>query len=243
VQSLKDKVVVITGASQGVGAALARHMAAEQARLVLTARDKKKLESVAAALNLSRGNYKIVTADITRAIGMKKIVNAAYQKFGQIDVFINNAGIGISKLFIRTSEKDFDTIFKTNLKSVFYSFHELLPRMHEQGHGTIINISSMAGKQGVAGLSAYSASKAAMNILSEAVAGEVRNENIKICVFAPASIDTNFMSNFSDRSRTPSRAKKKLTVDEVAEALVFLAKQNKNAWTSMTELRPLLINK
>ena len=82
-----------------------------------------------------------------------------------------------------------------------------------------------------------------MNILSEAVAGEVRNENIKICVFAPASIDTNFMSNFSTRSRTPSRAKKKLTVDEVAEAVVFLAKQNKNAWASLTELRPLLINK
>jgi NADP-dependent 3-hydroxy acid dehydrogenase YdfG len=242
-QSLKDKVVVITGASQGLGAAIARHMAAEQARLVLTARNKKKLEEVAQSLNLSKGNFAIVTADITRASGIKKIVNTAYKEFGRVDVFINNAGIGLNKLFIRMSEKEFDTILNTNLKSVFYSFQELLPRFQKQDSGTIINVSSMAGKQGVPGMSAYSTSKAAMNILSESVAGEVRNENIKICVFAPASMDTNFGSNYQPRSRTPSRAKKKLTIDEVAEAIVFIAKQNKNVWTSMTEIRPLLINK
>ncbi|UCC45176.1 MAG: SDR family oxidoreductase, partial [Candidatus Zixiibacteriota bacterium] len=214
-RSLKDKIIVITGASRGIGAGIARLMAEEQAKLVLCGRDKKRLNRVAASLNLSTGNYMTVTADISRASGMSKIINGAYKKFGRVDVFVNNAGVGINKLFIRTSEKEFDTLFKTNLKSVFYCFKELLPRMQKQGGGQIINISSMAGKQGVPGLSAYSASKAAMNVLSEAVAGEARNENIKVCVLAPASVDTNFMSNLSSRSRTPSRAARKLTIDEV----------------------------
>jgi 3-oxoacyl-[acyl-carrier protein] reductase len=242
-RSLKDKVVVITGASRGIGAAIARHMAIEQARLVICGRNKKNLQEVASSLNLSRGNYVIVTADVAKASGMRKIVKTAYDRFGQVDVFINNAGVGMNKLFVRTSEKEFDTIFKTNLKSVFYCFQELLPRMHRQGYGQIINISTMAAKQGVPGLSAYSASKAAMNTLSEAVAGEVRNENIKISVLSPASVETGFMSNLSPRSRTPSKAAQKLSVDEIAEAVVFLARQNKNAWVSLAEIRPLLLKK
>lgn len=240
-RSLKDRVVVITGASRGIGAAIARQMASEQARLVLCSRNKSSLQEVASSLNLSRGNYVTVPADVSKASGMRKIINAAYDRFNQIDVFVNNAGVGMSKLFARTSEKEFDTIFKTNLKSVFYCFQELLPRMHKQGHGQIINISTMAAKQGVPGLSAYSASKAAMNTLSEAVAGEVRNDNIKICVLSPASVSTGFMSNLSPRSRTPSKAARKLSADEVAEAVVFMARQNENAWLSLSEIRPLLI--
>ena len=240
-RSLKDRVVVITGASRGIGAAIARQMAGEQARLVLCSRNKGNLQEVASSLNLSRGNYTTVLADVSKASGMRKIINTAFDRFDQIDVFVNNAGVGMSKLFGRTSEKEFDTIFKTNLKSVFYCFQELLPRMHKQGYGQIINISSMAAKQGVPGLSAYSASKAAMNTLSEAVAGEVRNDNIKICVLSPASVGTGFMSNLSPRSRTPSKAARKLSADEVAEAVVFMARQNENAWLSLSEIRPLLI--
>ena len=96
---------------------------------------------------------------------------------------------------------------------------------------------------GVAGLAAYSASKAALNVFSEAVAGEVRNDNIKVSVLAPASTDTGLMSNLSKDSHSPSKAALKLTVDEVAEAVIFLARQNTNAWTSMADIRPLLIKR
>ena len=122
-RTLKDKVVVITGASRGIGAAIARHMAVEQARLIICGRNKKNLQEVASSLNLSRGNYVVVTADVAKASGMRKIVKTGYERFGQVDVFINNAGVGMNKLFVRTSEKEFDTIFKTNLKSVFYCFN------------------------------------------------------------------------------------------------------------------------
>ncbi|HUV30603.1 MAG TPA: SDR family oxidoreductase [Acidobacteriota bacterium] len=242
-RSLKDKVVVITGASRGIGAAIARVMAGQEAQLVLCGRNKKNLQNVASSLNLSRGNFVTVTADVSKASGMARIVRTAYDKFGRVDVFVNNAGVGIGKLFIRTTEKEFDTVINTNLKSVFYCFKELLPRLQKQGGGQIINVSSMAAKQGTPGLSVYSASKAAVNVLSEAVAGEVRNENIKICVLAPASVETGFMSNLAPRARASSKAARKLAVEEVADAVLFLARQNENAWVSLAEIRPLFVRK
>lgn len=243
-RSLQDKVVVITGSSQGIGAAAARLFAAEGAKVVICGRDKKRLQEVAAGLNLSPGNVAMVTADLLKSSGMKKIVRTAVEKFGQIDVFVNNAGVAVAKLTERMTEKEYDTIFDTNVKAVFLSFLELLPLMQKQGGGQIINVSSMAGKAGVAGISVYSASKAALNVLTEGVANEVRNDKIKISVLAPASTDTNLSSNMSPRARkTPSRASKKLTVDEVAEGIVFLARQNDNAWMSLAEIRPLAVKR
>ncbi len=242
-RSLKDKIIVITGASRGIGEGIARVFAAEQAKLVLCGRHKERLERVAKSLALPKSHVYTVTADITRASGIKKIVNAAYKKFGVIDVFINNAGVGARKNLVDTSEKEYDLMMDTNLKAVFFSLKELLPRMRKQNFGQIINISSGAGRIGMPGLAVYSASKAALNAFSEAVAGEVRNDNIKISVLAPGSTDTRFMSGRSKKSSMHQRATTKLTVDEVAEAVLFLAKQNENAFTSMADIRPLITRK
>jgi len=109
--------------------------------------------------------------------------------------------------------------------------------MKKQGGGHIINISSLAGKQGVPNIAVYSASKAALNTLSEAVASEVRQDNIKISVLAPGSTDTGFMSG------KPNSSKMTLKVDDVAGAVLNLAKQDENTWQSLTEIRPLIIKK
>ncbi|UCD94873.1 MAG: SDR family oxidoreductase [Candidatus Zixiibacteriota bacterium] len=242
-RSLRNKVVVVTGAGRGIGAAITRHFFDEGARVVLAARNKKRLQETAASLGADEKDYLIVTADVTVRKQMKKIVLSAMKKFGQIDIFVNNAGVGIHKPLVKTTEKEFDVIFNTNLKAIYYSFLELVPLFKKQAGGQIINISSGAGRIGVPGLAAYSSSKAALNAFSEAVAGEVRNDNIKISVLAPASTDTNLMSNLSKKSKTPSKAAVKLTVDEVAEAVIFLARQNTNAWTSTADIRPLHIKK
>jgi len=242
-RSMKNKVVVITGASRGIGEGIARLFALQGSRIVLVARNRKRLEAVSKGLGLEKKDYLVVLADLRIGRHVKRIISQALKKFGRIDIFINNAGVGIHKPIIRTTEKEFDVIFDTNLKAVYHSFRELIPLMKKQGGGQIINISSSAGRIGVPNLAAYSSSKAALNAFSEAVAGEIRNDNIKISVLAPASTDTSLMSNMSKKSRTPSKAAKKLTVEEVAEAVLFLASQNKNAWTSMADIRPLLIRK
>ena len=242
-RSVKDKVVVVTGSSRGIGAAIARIFANEGAKVVLHGRDKKALEESAKATSLPDDRQATIIADVTTADGMRAIIDTAYDKFGVIDIFVNNAGVGINRPIVDTTEAQYDQIMDTNLKAVFHCFRELLPRMLKQGFGQIINISSGTGRIGQPGLSVYAASKAALNVFSEAVAGEVRNDNIKICVLSPASTDTKLMSNMLHESRTPSRAAKKLTVDEVAEAVLYLARQNENAWTSMADIRPLLINR
>lgn len=242
-QSVKDKVVVITGASKGIGEGIARVFAEHQPRLVLCGRNKQRLDKVAKALNLPKGHVLTISADITKAAGMKKIVTTAYKKFGVVDIFINNAGVGVSIDIVHTTEREYDITMDTNLKAVFYSFKELLPRMLKQGHGHIISISSGAGRFGMPGLAVYSASKAALNAFCEAVSGEVRNNNIKIAVLAPGSTDTNFTPRLPKRPSSHRGAATKLTVTEVAEAVLFLAMQNKNAFTSMADIRPLITKK
>ena len=242
-RSVKGKVVVITGASRGIGAATARLFAKEQAKLVLCGRDKKALSEVAGSLNLPKPHYSTVIADVTKASGMRKIVDSAYRKFGVIDIFINNAGVGVRKGIVLTTEKEYDLTFNTNVRAIYYSFRELIPRMKKQGGGQIINISSMVSKQGVPNLAVYCASKAAVSILSEAVAGEVRNDNIKVSVLMPGSTGTGFMSHLSKDMKPSRKDKPRLTAEEVAEAVLFIAKQDKNAWTSMVDIRPLLLPK
>jgi len=243
VRSLKNLVVVITGASQGIGAAIARHFALEGARLALIARNREKLKAVASDLPLPQKEILVLPTDMRNASAVRVAVQSVRENFGRIDIFINNAGVGINKPVVELSEEEFDTIFETNVKAVFHTFRELIPVFLQQGGGQIINISSGAARIGAPGLAAYAASKAALNILSESVAGEVRNENIKISVLSPASTETRLMSNMSEASRSPSKAALKLTVDEVAEAVIFLARQNSNAWTSMADIRPLLIKR
>lgn len=242
-RSVRGRVVVITGASRGIGAATARVFAKEQAKLILCGRDKKALTGVVSSLKLPKSDYVAVIADITKASGMKKIVNAAFKKFGVIDIFVNNAGVGVRKDIVLTTEKEYELTFDTNVKAIYYSLKELIPRLKKQGGGQIINISSMAGKQGAAGMAIYCASKAALTVLSEAVAGEVRNDNIKVSVLMPGSTATGFMSHLSKDLKPSAKDKPRLSVDDVAEAVLFIAKQNKNAWTSMTDIRPLLVRK
>jgi NADP-dependent 3-hydroxy acid dehydrogenase YdfG len=243
VHSVKGKVVVITGASRGIGAAIARLFAREKAKLVLCGRDRKALTEVAASLGLPKTDYLTVLADVTKAAGMKSLVNAAYKKFRVIDIFVNNAGVGVRKDVVLTSEKEYDLTFNTNVKAIYYSFRELIPRMKKQGGGQIINISSMAGKQGVPNLAVYCASKAAVTILSEAVAGEVRNDNIKVSVLMPGSTGTGFMSHLATDLKPSPKDKPRLAPEEVAEAVLFIAGQNQNAWTSEVDIRPLLLPK
>jgi len=243
VQSLENKVVVVTGASRGIGAAIVRAFAKEGANVVLTARDRARLKKSADESGLTKQRHHIITADITRHSGVKKIVAQTLKKFGRIDIFVNNAGVGVHKSILDTSEKEFDGMFDTNMKGVFFSFLEVIPVMKKQKGGQIINISSAAGLRGEPMIAVYASTKAALNAFSEGVAREVRNDGIKISVLAPASVATDFAYNFTGEKKPnpASKAKKKLAVDEVAQAVVGMAKDNPNAWTSLSVLRPLSV--
>lgn len=239
-RTLKDKVVVITGGSRGIGAAIAAEFAKEEARVVLCGRDRDALQSVGRSLGLPDEAWHSVVCDLIKRDCMQKIVEEAYNKFGRIDIFVNNAGVGGFKPLVEISDEEFDYIFEVNLKAVYRALKELLPRYNKQGGGQVICISSM-GASGGPGMAAYAASKAALNVLCESVAAEVRNQNIKICVLAPGSVETSFGGGHPHRSSDPN--KMRLTAKEVAEAVLFMAKQNDNAWMSYAGLRTLRTKK
>lgn len=237
-RNLKDKTVVVTGASRGIGAEIARAFARENCKLVLCGRDKELLREVAASCELPKKSIKTIIADVRKPAGMKKIVDTAYKKFGRVNIFVNNAGVGYRRSIVEVAEAEYDITFDTNLKAVFLSFKELIPRMKKQGGGQIINVSSMAAKKSDPGIAVYAASKAALNKLSESVAGEVRGDNIKICVLAPGYVATDLVSRPAKKL-----ARSLLSTGDVADAVIYLARQNDNAWISMVDIRPLITKK
>ncbi len=251
--SLQKKVVAVTGASKGIGLAIARHFAAEGAQVALLGRKTRDLKTALRSFPRGESSSLIVRCDIRKRDELKQAIRQIKKHFGRLDIWVNNAGVGAHKPLTETTEREYDAMLDTNLRAVFYSFKELIPLFRKQKSkadscsGHIINISSGAARIGAANLAVYAASKAALNALSESVANEVRQEGIKISVLSPASTNTNLMRNLSaqksGRALSPSKAAVKLTVDEVAEMVVFLAKQNSNAWTSMADIRPLQTRK
>ncbi len=251
--SLESKVVVVTGASKGIGLAIAREFAAAGSKVALLSRGAPKKNFSLCDFASGGANCLHFKCDVRKLSELKKSITQIKKQFGRIDIWVNNAGVGAHKPLTETTEREYDAMLDTNLRAVYYSLKLLIPLFRKQKSisdscaGHIINISSGAARIGAANLAVYAASKAALNALSESVANEVRVDGIKISVLSPASTNTNLMRNLTakkpGRALSPSRAATKLTVEEVAEATVFLARQNQNAWTSMMDIRPLQIRK
>jgi NAD(P)-dependent dehydrogenase (short-subunit alcohol dehydrogenase family) len=189
---MQDRVVVITGASAGIGAALAKLIGARGARPVLLARRESELLAVAAA---SGPHAMAIVADVTRRDDVKRAVDATLARFGQLDVWVNNAGRGISRPVSELTDEDVDDMMRVNLKSALYGMQAVLPHFRQRGRGHIINISSMLGRVPFAPVrSAYSASKHALNALTANLRMELRPQfpNIFVSSVHPGVVATEF---------------------------------------------------
>jgi NADP-dependent 3-hydroxy acid dehydrogenase YdfG len=189
---MRDKVIVITGASAGIGAALAELVGKQGARPVLVARREKELAEVTAR---SGPQALPVVADVTRRADVERVVAAALERFGQIDVWVNNAGRGISRPVSQLTDEDIDEMMLVNLKSALYGMQAVLPHFKQGKRGHIINISSMLGRVPVAIVrSAYSASKHALNALTANLRMELRPDfpDIHVSTVSPGVVQTGF---------------------------------------------------
>jgi NADP-dependent 3-hydroxy acid dehydrogenase YdfG len=189
---MKDKVVVITGASAGIGAALARLVAEKGGRPVLLARREKELNEVAAGC----GPHALaLVTDVTRREEVARAVATAVARLGQIDVWVNNAGRGITRVTSELTDADLDEMITANLKSALYGMQEVLPHLRQRGRGQIINVSSMLGRVPLAPFrSAYCASKHALNALTATLRMELRASDPDIVVTSvhPGVVATEF---------------------------------------------------
>jgi NADP-dependent 3-hydroxy acid dehydrogenase YdfG len=216
---MQDRVVVITGASAGIGAALARLVGRKGGRPVLLARRKDELEKVAAA---SGPQALALVTDVTRRDEVERAVAATLARFGQIDVWVNNAGRGISRPVSELTDADVDDMIQVNVKSALYGMQAVLPHFRQRRRGHIINISSMLGRVPFAPVrSIYSASKAALNSLTANLRMELRPEfpDIHVSAVHPGVVATDFglraLHGGMDSRQLPGAQ----DVEEVAEVI------------------------
>ena len=196
--NIEGKVVVITGASSGLGEAAARQLSAEGATVVLGARRVERIASLAGELTGRGGRALAVATDVTDCAQVKQLVDAAVETYGRIDVMINNAGLMPQSPLERLRVDEWDRMIDVNLKGVLYGIAAALPHMQRQKAGHIINVSSVAGHKVRAGGAVYAATKHAVRALSEGLRQEVKPYNIRTTVISPGVVASELPNSVSE---------------------------------------------
>jgi NADP-dependent 3-hydroxy acid dehydrogenase YdfG len=196
--NIEEKVVVITGASSGLGEATARLLSSQGASVVLGARRVDRLKSLADELTKRGGKALAVATDVTKSDQVRSLVDASVQKFGRIDVMINNAGLMPLSLLERLKIDDWNRMIDVNIKGVLYGIAAALPHMKKQKSGHIINVSSVAGHEVRPGSVVYSATKHAVRVISEGLRQEVKPYNIRTTVISPGAVATELPNSITE---------------------------------------------
>jgi NADP-dependent 3-hydroxy acid dehydrogenase YdfG len=196
---MNSKVIVITGASSGIGAALARHLGAGGHRIVLGARREAELRQVADdARRRGAADALVVVGDVTRRDDVDRLRDDALRRFGRIDVWVNNAGQGITRPVLELTDDDFDTMMTVNVKSALYGMQAIVPHFQERGEGHLLNISSFLGRVPIATIrSAYNAAKSALNALTANLRVDLQRTHpgIHVSLIMPGLVTTDFAAN------------------------------------------------
>jgi NAD(P)-dependent dehydrogenase (short-subunit alcohol dehydrogenase family) len=190
--SLANKVVLVTGASSGIGAAIARIFAQQGARVALSARSADKLNTLAASLG---PNTFAIPADMTDPAQVRRMVEATVERFGRLDILINNAGVGMYAPIASMQPEQFEQLVSTNWLGPVRAIQAAVPHMRKQGGGQIINISSVAGKVAIPWMGAYCSTKFALNALSDSLRLELARDSIRVISICPGRIATPFGAN------------------------------------------------
>ena len=196
--NIEGKVVVITGASSGLGEATARLLSAEGASVVLGARRVERIKSLADELTGSDGNALAVATDVTQLDQVKRLVDAAVETYGRIDVMLNNAGLMPHSPLERLKVEDWEQMIDVNIKGVLYGIAAALPYLKEQKSGHFINVSSVAGHKVRPGGVVYAATKHAVRVISEGLRMEVKPYNIRTTVISPGALDTELVDRITE---------------------------------------------
>ncbi len=224
--NFKNKVVVITGGSSGIGAATAEQFAKKGANIVLVSRRKEKLDDI--GKKLSKHNVKILTiqCDVSKKSEVESMAKTVFKNFDKIDVLVNNAGFAIFGSVKDLSIEEIESQMLTNYFGMIYSIKNFLPKMLECGHGHIVNIASVAASFGLPGIASYCASKFAMLGFSEGLKHELVGTGVGITVVSPIMVRTNFFDH-SSFEKMPKYSLISLSAETVAKAVVKAANSSR----------------
>jgi NADP-dependent 3-hydroxy acid dehydrogenase YdfG len=240
--NIEGKVIVITGASSGLGEASARLLSTQGASVVLGARRQDRIQSLADELTGSGGKALAVTTDVTHCEQVKRLVDAAVQTYGRIDVMINNAGLMPQSPLERLKIDEWNRMIDVNIKGVLYGIAAALPYMKQQKAGHIINVSSVAGHKVGPGFAVYAATKHAVRALSEGLRQEVKPYNIRTTVISPGAVATELPDSVTDPD-VAERLQKfyaeiAIPADSFARAVAFAISQPEDVDVNEILFRP-----
>ena len=200
--TLKEAVVVVTGASRGLGRAIAEEVARGGAKVVVNySRSKEPAEELVNEISENGGEAIAVQADVSDAEQAQNLIDQAIEEYGRIDVLVNNAGINIDRTLKKLSVDDWDKVIQVDLNSAFYTVHAVLPHMTEQGGGKIINMSSFVGEAGNIGQANYSAAKAGLLGFTKTAAKELARSGITVNAICPGFIETDMVASIPEDAR------------------------------------------
>src|ERR1043165_1394894 len=227
--NIEGKVVVITGASSGLGEAAARLLSEQGATCVLGARRTERIKSLADELNSRSGKALAISTDVIHRDQVKKLVDSAVQTYGRIDVMINNAGLMQQSPLERLKTDEWDNMIDINIKGVLYGIAAALPHMQRQKAGHIINVSSVAGHKVTPSGTVYCATKHAVRVISEGLRQEVKPYNIRTTIISPGAVESELVDRITEtdvremaRSATKDMA---LPADAFARIVAFVISQ------------------
>lgn len=222
-ERFKEKVVIVTGASSGIGKELAIKFAMEGARVVLSARREEKLKEISEGINKMGGKSIFVKSDVSEREDVKKLYQRALEEFSRVDILVNNAGVGLYGEVEKLDDDSLLKIFRTNVFGPLYCIQEAIPIMKRQGGGHIVNISSVAGRRAMPGVAGYAMTKFALHALSESLRIELLPYNIKVTVISPGLIKTDFPDHAMRAQGTPamfSKESRNMTAERCAEIIL-----------------------
>jgi 3-oxoacyl-[acyl-carrier protein] reductase len=232
-ESLSGKLAIVTGGTRGIGKAIAERLLREGAAVAICGRTQ---ESVDAALKEMKplGRVAGFPADVTRVEAVRSFFRAVDNEFGGLDILVNNAGAAVFHKVGEMTSEEWHRNIDLNLNGPFYCSHEALARFEKRGGGFIVNISSLAGKNAFAGGAGYNAAKAGLNLFTEALMLDHRQDNIRVCSIMPGSVDTEF-GHPGKRSGDTSWM---IAAEDVAEAAMAALRMPARTMISRIEMRP-----
>ncbi|SFF60896.1 NADP-dependent 3-hydroxy acid dehydrogenase YdfG [Halobacillus alkaliphilus] len=240
---LNNKVAIITGASSGIGKAIAHHLADTGANVVLAARRAEKLQELANEITESYNvEAKVVETDVTKKEDVEQLVKETKDQFGSVDILVNNAGVMLLSFLKNDHVDEWEQMVDVNIKGVLFGIHASLPVMLDQDAGHIINVSSVAGHEVFPSSTVYSATKYAVRALSMGMEKELSRSGVRVTNISPGAVDTELTEHitdgevldmFKDRSMDP------LEANDIARAVAYAATQPSNVNVNEVIVRPM----